>query len=292
MSSLAWRMRSVTETVTEPAPAKINPFLRVLGRRGDGYHDIETLVLPVTLADGVQATAAKELELWVMGERAGEIPKDESNLALRAAVALQKRVADPRGARILLSKRIPVAAGLGGGSADAAAVLRALDRLWDCGLGTEGLLEVAAEVGSDVPALVHKSPTLVRGRGELVEPIVVPKTWWVIVTQAFEVSSGDAYMWWDEDGGQTGPDPGPLMDALTAGDVESARGILFNDLEVPVSSRHPQIAEAREDLLAAGSLGALMSGSGPTVAGLARDATHANELAKAVAGEVVASFRS
>ena len=277
------------EAVTEPAPAKINPFLRVLGKRDDGYHEIETLILPVTLADGVQAVPADDLRLTVVGDLAGEVPPGEDNLVLKAAEALRKRTDEQRGAHLLLSKRTPVAAGLGGGSADAAATLRVLDRLWGCGLGVEGLVEVAAEVGSDVPALLHTGPVIARGRGEAVEPADLPKTWWVLITQPFEVSSAYAYRWWDEDG-TTGPDPRPILQAFTSGDVERAPGLLFNDLEAPVSARHPEVVAARERLLAAGALDALMSGSGPTVAGLVRDGVQAEELARAVGGMAVASM--
>ena len=276
------------EAVTEPAPAKINPFLRVLGKRDDGYHEIETLILPVTLADGVQAVPADDLRLAVVGDLAGDVPPGEDNLVLKAAEALRKRTDEQRGAHLLLSKRTPVAAGLGGGSADAAATLRALDRLWKLDLGIEELTVVAAEVGSDVPALLRVGPTLVRGRGELVEPADLPKTWWVLVEQPFEVSSGDAYRWWDE-GGATGPDRGPLIEALAAGDVERAGALLFNDLEPGVSSRHPEVTEARKRLLGSGAQGAVMSGSGPTVAGLALDGPHAERLARVVVGTAAAS---
>ena len=281
----------MTESVTEPAPAKINPFLRVLGRRDDGYHDIETLILPITLADGVQAVPADDLRLTVVGEMAEEVSGGEDNLVLKTAGALRKRTGETRGARLLLSKRIPVAAGLGGGSADAAATLRALNRLWECGLGVEELIEVAAEIGSDVPALLHVRPSLARGRGELVKTVGLPKTWWVLVAQPFEVSSGDAYRWWHQDG-TTGPDPGELIEALRAGDVERTGALLFNDLEPGVASRHPEVTEARKRLLRSGALGAVMSGSGPTVAGLAQDGSHAERLARVVAGTAVASVGS
>lgn len=277
------------EVVTEPAPAKINPFLRVLGKRDDGYHDIETLILPITLADGVQAVPADDLRLRVVGDLAGEVPPGEDNLVLKAAEALRKRTGESRGAHMLLSKRIPVGAGLGGGSADAAATLRALDRLWKLELGIEEVTEVAAEVGSDVPALLRVGPSLVRGRGELVQAIDLPKTWWVLVTQPLAISSSDAYRWWDERGA-TGPDPTDLTEALRAGDVGKAGPLLFNDLEAAVVSRHSGAAEARKRLIDAGALGALVSGSGPTVAGLARDGVHAEEVAGHAGGTAVASM--
>ena len=277
------------EVVTEPAPAKLNPFLRVLRKRDDGYHEIETLILPITLADGVQAVLGDDLQLTVVGELAGEVPAGEDNLVLKAAEALRKRTNEQRGAHLLLSKRIPVAAGLGGGSADAAAALRALNHLWSLDLRVEELTEVAASVGSDVPALLRVGPSLARGRGENVEAIDLPKSWWVLVTQTFEVSSVDAYGWWDESGA-TGPDPPDLTEALRTGDVEGAGALLFNDLEPGVASRHPEVTEARKRLLDAGALGALLSGSGPTMVGLARDGLHAEDLARAVGGMPVASI--
>lgn len=155
--------------VSEPAPAKVNLFLRVLGRRDDGFHDIETLILPVTLADGVRAAYREQgFGLAIAGERAGAVPGDAANLVVRAAEALARATGERRGARLMLAKRIPVGSGLGGGSADAAAALRALDRLWGWGLGTDRLVEVAAEVGSDVPPLVPGLPVLVSGRGDRV----------------------------------------------------------------------------------------------------------------------------
>jgi 4-diphosphocytidyl-2-C-methyl-D-erythritol kinase len=279
----------VVEAVTEPAPAKINAFLRVLGRRDDGYHEIETLVLPVTLADGVQVSPAEGIQLTVAGDRASEVPAGEDNLVLRATHALRDRLAEKRGAHVLLSKRIPVGAGLGGGSADAAATLRALDSLWGSDLGLEELMDVAAEVGSDVPALLHKGPVIARGRGERVKPTSLPKTWWVLATQRFGVSSEAAYSLWDE-GGITGPDARDLLDALARGDLERAARLLSNDLEPVVKERHPEVAEARRALLDAGAVGTIMSGSGPTVAGLTRNAAHAEELVSSVGGIAVATM--
>ncbi len=279
----------MTEAVTEPAPAKINPFLRVLGRRDDGYHDIDTLILPITLADGIQAVPADDLQLTVIGYLAAEVPKGDDNLVLVAARSLQARVGQKRGARILLSKRIPVAAGLGGGSADAAATLRALDRLWGSGLGLEHLVTVAAQVGSDVPGLVHSGPVQARGRGEVVVPVELPKTWWVLKNLPLAISSRDAYGYWDQDG-VTGPEPDALLEAMRGGDLDLAGTLLMNDLEAPVRSRVPDVAEVRRQILDAGALGAVMSGSGPTVAGLARDAAQAEQLARAVAGIAAASM--
>ena len=279
----------MTEVVTEPARAKINPFLRVLGKRDDGFHEIETLILPITLADGVQAVPADDLRLTVVGERATHIPAGEDNLVLRAARALQASVGFTGGAHLLLSKRIPVAAGLGGGSADAAATLRALDRLWKCGLGVEGLIPVAAEVGSDVPALLFDGPVIARGRGELVERIQLPRTWWVLLTSEEGIGTGDTYARWDatEVSGQAAVQD--LIRPLARRDFDRIGPLLANDLERSVAEHRTDVGGAKARLLEQGALGAVMSGSGPTVAGLARDGPHAEKLATTVGGLVVAS---
>jgi 4-diphosphocytidyl-2-C-methyl-D-erythritol kinase len=277
--------------VSEPAPAKINPFLRVLGRRDDGYHDVETMIQPVTLADGVQAAPAPDgFTLTVAGERTEGVPAGEENLVVRAARALAEATEIDRGARILLAKRIFVAAGLGGGSADAAATLRALDRLWALGMGVEGLEAVAARIGSDVPALLPGGPVMVRGRGELVEPAEASPTWWVLIPFTFGLSSAQAYGWWDQDGVGPGPDPWPLLEALRAGDLPEAGQRLANDLGAGVVRRYPIVGEAIERVLEAGALGALVCGSGPTVAGLVRDGFHAEEVAGKVGGYAVGSM--
>jgi 4-diphosphocytidyl-2-C-methyl-D-erythritol kinase len=277
--------------VSEPAPGKVNPVLRVLGGRDDGYHDVETLVQPITLADGVQAAPAPEgLELTVAGERAEDVPTGEENLVLRAARALVETVGTDHGARLLLAKRIFVAGGLGGGSADAAATLRALDRLWGLGLGVAGLAPVAAAIGSDVPALLPGGPVVARGRGELVEPVDVPPTWWVLVPFTFGIPAGEAYRWWDEEGEPGRAGIGPLLEALRAGDLAEAGRSLGNDLQPGVVRHHPIVGEAIEGVLEEGALGAMVCGSGPTVAGLARDGFHAEEIAKSIGGYAVGSM--
>lgn len=276
--------------ISEPAPAKLNPSLRVLGRRKDGFHDIETVVLPLTLADGVRAEPADELRLTVAGERSGEVPRGGENMVLRAAEALREACGVRAGAHLLLVKRIPVTAGLGGGSADAAAALRALNDLWGCGLSPAALAKVGAEVGSDVPALLPGGPMVARGRGELVEGIRAARTWWVLAPMAFGVSVADAYRWWDQGGERSGPAPDAAVEALSRGDVAALAAAMRNDLEEGVASRHREVAEARERLRRAGALATVMCGSGPTMAGLARDGSHAEEVAASVGGMAAASI--
>ena len=284
-------------SVHRQAHAKINVFLRVLGLREDGYHELESLVLPLALADTVEVRGSARLDLEVAGDPAlaaavgaGDGGAEGGmNLGLVAALALAESCGAADGARIRIVKRIPVAAGLGGGSADAAAVLWALDELWRCGLGLRGLLPIGERVGSDVPALLSGGPVLMRGRGERVDPAQVAPTWWVVRPFEFPTRSPDAYRWWDEDGAVTGRAPDGLLDAAARGDLEALGAALANDLEAPVCARHPEIAAARDALLAAGALGAVMSGSGPTVVALARHPTHAADLAAAVPGSFVVS---
>lgn len=276
--------------VRREAPAKINVFLRVLGPREDGYHDLESLVVPTSLADVVTVHEADALRVDVRGAPAlaGEVPAGGLNLALVAALALGDACPDAGGAEIVVEKRIPVAAGLGGGSADAAATILALNELWGCDVDEGTLAELGERIGSDVPAMLAAGPVLVCGRGEIVAPAEVSPFHWVLLHFDFGVRSPDAYRWWDEVR-STGPDPGPLLEAAAAGDAEALGPLLFNDLEAAVFARHAVIGEAKGALLAAGALGAVMSGSGSSVVGLARDGVHARELADAFPGALAVS---
>ena len=291
--------------VTRRAHAKINVFLRVIGRRDDGFHDIESVVLPITLHDVVTATAAAAgmpatgagsggISLQVEGEP--ELTRHVStelheNLAGRAALALAERAgldAAVAGVALRVDKRIPVAAGLGGGSADAAATLLALDELWGCDLDEQALRDLAAQLGSDVPALLAGEPVLVSGRGDRVIPVHTANTWWVLKPFPFGVSAADAYGWW-HDAPVTGSDPGVLIAALETGDVELLGDTIFNDLQPGIAAHHPEVATTLEAFADAGALSAIVSGSGPTVAALARHIGHADSLAAAVPGSIVVS---
>jgi len=272
--------------ITRRAYAKLNVSLRVLGTRDDGYHELESLVLPVSLYDLVTVHSSDRLTLSVSGETAAQVPVDESNLALVAAGALAAALDhEPTGA-IAIDKRIPVAAGLGGGSADAAATLLALRELWDVEIDDDTLVSVAASVGSDVPALLTGSAAWMTGRGERIEAVPALPTWWTVLPFPFPVRVADAYAWWDVDG-ITGPEPKELFEAVASGAPESLATVLANDLQAPVVVRHPEIGEAIDAFVAAGAVGALMSGSGPTVVALAWNEAHAERLVDAVPGSFV-----
>ncbi len=281
----------IDPVIHRSARAKLNVFLRVLGARDDGYHDLESLVVPLSLADEVTVRPAERLQVEVDGapRLTGQVPRGGLNLALVAALALAEECHVAGGAEIRIDKRIPVAGGLGGGSADAAAALSALNELWGCGFDRTTLAEIAARIGSDVPSMLAPGAVLIRGRGERLEDVEVPELWWVVVPMPFGVRSPDAYRWWDEAGRRAGPDPGPVLEAARAGDAGRLGPLLFNDLEGPVGERHPDILAAKERLLDAGALGAVMAGSGSSVAGLARDRAHAGSLAARFEGAVAAA---
>jgi 4-diphosphocytidyl-2-C-methyl-D-erythritol kinase len=259
------------------ARAKVNLFLRVVGMREDGYHELDTLIVPVSLADRIVVRAAADpsaptmsLSLEVTGREdvVSSVPRDGSNLILRAAAALAERTGVRGFADVLLEKLVPIGAGLGGGSADAAAVLGVLNDLWECGLRREALREVGAVVGSDVPALMMGGAVRAAGRGERVEPARVMPLSIVVVTFPFSVSTPEAFRWWDREGSTGGERDELFAAAAPDGDLAALARLLSNDLEEPVTRRHPEIAEAKRMLLEGGALGAVMSGSGPSVVGL------------------------
>jgi 4-diphosphocytidyl-2-C-methyl-D-erythritol kinase len=286
--------------VRRRARAKLNVFLRVLSLRDDGYHDLESLVLPLTLADDVTAALSDRLHVAVVevvdaadtadtSSAGSAVPAGGLNLALVAALALAESCAMSGGAEIRIEKRIPVAGGLGGGSADAAATISALNELWGCGLDRIALAEIGARIGSDVPAAIAPGAVVMSGRGERLEDVGVPELSWVIVPMPFGVRSPDAYRWWDEGERRTGPEATKALDAARAGDPARLGSLLFNDLEPPVFERHPEMADVKRRLLELGALGAVMSGSGSSIAGLASDARHAEALAARIDGAIAVS---
>ncbi|MCL6451656.1 MAG: 4-(cytidine 5'-diphospho)-2-C-methyl-D-erythritol kinase [Acetobacteraceae bacterium] len=284
------------------APAKVNLFLRVLGRRGDGYHELETVFFALSLSDRVTLRETGS-GLEVRADRAG-VPSGQSNLCYRAASLLwQRAIAEERGRarqalglRVHITKRIPVGAGLGGGSSDAAATLVGLNRLWDLGFSLSELEAAAAQVGSDVPFCLRGGTALGRGRGERLEPLPAPPPAWLVVAEpGFRVSTPVAYAWLDQlrsapprgaRGRPPRPEPavGAMVEALRSQDLRLVAAALYNSFEAAVLPRYPLVARIRDALLAAGALGALMSGSGPAVFALAADESSAAVLARSVQG--------
>src|SRR5512144_992689 len=281
-------------SVTVRVPAKVNLHLGVGARRADGFHDLVTVYQALSLTDEVTVERADELSVVVHGEGARLVPADATNLAARAALALARRAGVPPAVRVVIRKGIPVAAGMAGGSADAAGALVACDALWGTELSRAELASVAATLGSDVPFALYGATALGTGRGERVTPVLTRGTYhWVLALAAEGLSTAAVYDRLDRLRGEPAPAPAaprppapprPLLAALRAGDPVALGRALVNDLQPAAVSLRPrrravlQVAEAR------GVLGAVVSGSGPTVALLARSEAHAVGITAALAG--------
>ncbi len=265
------------------AHAKINLVLDVAGTRPDGYHELETIMQTVTLCDLLEITPASEIELHVTG---AELPAGPGNLAYQAADLLRSRTGYPGGARIKLLKRIPPAAGLAGGSADAAAVLRGLNEVWDLGLPLDELASLGAVLGSDVPFCLHGGTALARGRGEIITPLPdLPPLGVVLVKPSFGVSTAEIYRRYDAMGGAFRADCRGMLAALDRGDLGGVLACMGNALEPVTMSLFPEIGAIKNLLAAAGARGVLMSGSGPTVFGIFSNYAEAERAAGVVGGD-------
>jgi 4-diphosphocytidyl-2-C-methyl-D-erythritol kinase len=256
--------------VVARAHAKVNLDLRVLGTRADGYHELRTVFQTIELHDAL--TAQEKRGPFTLKCRTPGVPLDETNLVWRSAAALWKalgRAGDPSDTVITIEKHIPLEAGLGGGSADAAAALHLLARLWG-GAPISLLREVAGGIGSDVPFFLSGGTALGLGRGEEIYPLVdLPLHWIVVVRPPFGVSTGEAYSWYDEDRAAGLREPrGELQILPVPWPTRAAQ--MINDLEPPVMRRHPEIGPIRGALREAGAVAAAMSGSGSAVFGLFR----------------------
>ena len=321
--------------VTARVPAKVNLQLAVGPLRGDGYHDLVTVFHALALFDEVTVAPAERDSVVVTGEGAGSVPLDSGNLAARAVTALADAVGpglqDSPGVAIEIRKRIPVAAGLAGGSADAAGALVACNELWGAGLSQQELAEVAARIGSDVAFALHGGTAVGLGRGEQVTPALTSGTYhWVLAFAAEQLSTPDVYAACDRlraraaaaesspqpalaseagtggslprgvmPGGSGGSSPrasrargvpaGPalstaLLAALRSGDPAAVGPLLSNDLQPAAIALLPRLRQALAAGREHGALGAIVSGSGPTCAYLARDGAHARDLAVALTG--------
>ena len=273
---------------TFEAFAKINLTLEVLGTRQDGYHELRSVVQPVTLSDTLEISARGDGRIAVETISAGAVDIDalpaepEKNLAWRAADALSRAAGMPgTGVTIRILKRIPLGGGLGGGSADAAAALVALNGLWGLGFGRERLAEIGADVGSDVPALTLGGPVLMEGRGERVTRWTAgaasrPEWHFVLANPGIHSSTpavfraADRYLHLTSGCGMTDN----MRRVFSCGSVDALAAAMGNDLTEAACTLYPQIAETVDALKRAGALNAVLTGSGATVAGAVRDAKH------------------
>ncbi|HZB49130.1 MAG TPA: 4-(cytidine 5'-diphospho)-2-C-methyl-D-erythritol kinase [Mycobacteriales bacterium] len=283
------RLLGVPEPVTVRVPAKVNLHLSVGPRREDGYHDLKTVFHAVSLHDEVTATPARDLSLGIRGEGEGELPLDEDNLCWRAAVLLAEKAGVQPAVRLDVVKGIPVAGGLAGGSADAAATLVACDALWGTGMERADLLELAAELGSDVAFSLTGGTALGTGRGERLTPVLASGRWhWVLAVAGDGLSTPRVYGELDRirvlgDPPAAG-EPDRLINALRTHDPAALGGLLANDLQAPALALRPELRRTLRVGVDLGALGAVVSGSGPTCAFLSRSREAAVRLAAALAG--------
>src|SRR5438094_3979660 len=247
------------------AAAKINLALEVLGKRDDGYHEVATVMKAVDLSDRLVIEDAEGLELRVS---APDLPSDGRNLVVRAAHALREATAVSRGARITLDKRIPVAAGLGGGSTDAAAVLVGLNLLWRLGWSRARLADAAVKLGMDVPFFLHGGAALATGRGEHLEPLACSALSLVLVNPRVAASTAEIYEGVAAAMYANAARARRMAAALKSRQPGRVAAALGNTLERVASARYREVEQMEAALLAAGALGAAMSGSGLTVFGV------------------------
>ena len=250
---------------TVKAPAKINVRLKVTGRRPDGYHELVSIMVPVDIFDTIDLNLTSDRQIRI-GCKGREIPADETNLAYRAARDFMSYSGIKDGVSVVLSKNIPVAAGLGGGSSDGAAVLLALNHMYSSPLSEPELHKLALKLGADVPFFLMGGPCLATGIGEILEPITDwPEAWYVIVTPQIQVSTAWVYR--------------NLKLQLTTGEYDyivktlkndtfTISRVLENDLETVTTASFPIINTLKKLLVDAGAEGAIMSGSGPSVFGV------------------------
>lgn len=254
--------------IYEKAPAKINLMLDVLRKRGDGYHEVEMIMTMVDLADRLEMSELPR-DTIIISSQAGYIPLDEKNLAFQAARLIKERYHVATGVHIHLDKHIPVAAGMAGGSSDAAAALRGLNRLWRLGASDEELRLLGAELGSDVPFCITGGTALATGRGELLTPLPNPPQCWVILAKPpINVSTADVYGRVRADRIVDHPSALRMEQAIRRASFTDICGELGNVLEDVTLKLHPEVLHLKNAMINLGADGVLMSGSGPTVFGL------------------------
>ena len=249
------------------APAKINLSLDVLGKRQDGYHEVKMIMTTIDLADRLELMELAEDRIEILSHNR-YVPDDQRNLAYQAAKLLKEKFNVKKGVSITIEKTIPVAAGLAGGSSDAAATLRGLNKLWNLGLTIDQLAELGAEIGSDVSFCVYGGTAIATGRGEKIEHIKTPPSCWVILAKPhIGVSTADVY-------GNlklnrvTHPNVDKMVDVINAGDYKGICDTVGNVLEDVTFAMHPEVARIKAQMKRFGADAVLMSGSRPTVFGL------------------------
>lgn len=277
-------------SVTVRAPGKINVYFRVGALQHDGYHNVASLYQAVSLCEEVTAEHSEEFSVRFSGpiDTTG-LATDGSNLAIRAARLLAEHTGYDGGVALTVLKRVPIAGGMGGGSADAAATLVACDELWGTGLGRSGLLPLAAALGADVPFALEGGTAVGTGRGDELSPALAKGAFhWVLALSDAGLSTPEVYHALDQHRDRHAQDLGPqpdlvkvdtaVLQAVRVGDADSLADAMHNDLQTAALKLAPDLMELLELGESRGALAGIVSGSGPTVAFLAQDAQAASEL--------------
>ena len=268
-------------TIEMVAPAKLNLLLKIIGKRNDGYHELVSIVVPVALYDKLKISKLeKGLEVYCIGR---ELPKGQNNLINRAAISFFEKTGIRKGAKITIIKKIPISSGLGGGSSDAAATLKGLNQLWGNPLSKGDLKSIAISLGADVPFFFLQRPAIARGIGEILQPIKnFPKFWYVIVSPDLMISTAWAYKMAKLK--LTNEEKKNILNSFKKV-IFNIPDILFNDLESVTIKKHPFLSSIKSTLIKLGALGALMTGSGPSLFGLFDSTKKAHE-----AGKILESY--
>jgi 4-diphosphocytidyl-2-C-methyl-D-erythritol kinase len=278
-----------TGSVTVRVPGKVNLYLAVGDRREDGYHELTTVFQAVSLLDEVTVRNADVLSLELVGEGADKLPTDERNLAWQAAELMAEHVGRAPDVSIMIDKSIPVAGGMAGGSADAAAVLVAMNSLWELNVPRRDLRMLAARLGSDVPFALHGGTALGTGRGEELATVLSRNSFhWVLAFADSELLTPAVFAELDglrQDGDPPRlAEPGPVLAALAAGDPEQLAPLLGNELQAAAVSLDPTLRRALRAGVEAGALAGIVSGSGPTCAFLCTSAPSAVDVGTQLSG--------
>ncbi len=278
-----------TGSVTVRVPGKVNLYLAVGDRRDDGYHELTTVFHAVSLLDEVTVRNADVLSLELVGEGADKLPTDEHNLAWQAAELMAEHVGRAPDVSIMIDKSIPVAGGMAGGSADAAAVLVAMNSLWELNVPRRDLRVLAARLGSDVPFALHGGTALGTGRGEELATVLSRNTFhWVLAFADSGLSTKAVFSELDRLRADGDPpqlaEAGPVLAALAAGDPEQLAPLLGNELQAAALSLEPTLRRALGAGVDAGALAGIVSGSGPTCAFLCASAASAVDVGIQLSG--------
>jgi 4-diphosphocytidyl-2-C-methyl-D-erythritol kinase len=272
--------------ISVKAPAKINLTLDVLAKRPDGYHEVEMVMTTVDLADRVDLTLREDGQI-TLDCSASFVPDDIRNHAYKAAVLLKERYQVSQGVHLYIDKQIPVAAGLAGGSSDAAATLRGLNQLWGLELTQDQLAELGAEIGSDVPFCIYGGTALARGRGEKIVHLGTPAACWVILAKPpVGVSTADVYGQLRVNEIPSHPPTQQMLKAIEEQNFNLMCQSLGNVLENVTLGMQPQVRQIKDLMIASGADGVLMSGSGPTVFALVQKEAKVHRIYNALRGFV------